>query len=115
MKIPHDWISEIINNLKNESMGIGSLLEYEKIIVDYWYNEFNIEWDIKQDPQVKEIFKQFFIRITTHQCNFSTHQLTCGVDSNHKFMVPRITEAGIPYLICPTCGYAQFKITGEYI
>jgi len=109
MKIPHEWVSEICNNLiRLNRMFPSDDTDYETIFSLYWHTDFNNAWDIKQDPRLIEIFKPFFIRIAIQQCNYSTHQFTCGIDSGHAFLVPRITPNGTRYLVCPICGYAEF-------
>lgn len=37
------------------------------------------------------------------------HEMTCGVDSQHALLVPKV-ENDVVSLVCPTCGYEQNHI-----
>jgi hypothetical protein len=55
-----------------------------------------------------ESFKKFCADIFAHQGSIAVHPLTCGVDSNHELLVPRlIFYENKHVLVCPTCGYVQ--------
>ena len=108
MKIPHEWMSEIYNKLLEKNiMDRPCLSRLEQDVTDHLNSQFNIAWDFSE-KQAEE-FKSFFIATITHQCNHWTHGLTCGVDSNHALLVPRIDSMNKCYLICPSCGWVQYN------
>lgn len=49
----------------------------------------------------------FLVNLFISQGDYSKHGLTCGVNSSHDILMPRIDSSGNKYLICPTCGYIQ--------
>jgi hypothetical protein len=70
-------------------------------------NDFNRKFQLPKSSEFYEKFEKFCDQIFEHQCNCSVHPLTCGVDSSHLDLVPRITTKGALVLVCPTCGYVQ--------
>lgn len=73
-------------------------------------NDFNRKFELDKNSKFKEKFDKFCDQIFEQQTNCSVHPLTCGVDSSHLNLVPRITTKGILVLVCPTCGYVQDSI-----
>jgi hypothetical protein len=71
----------------------------------FFSNPFNKNW-ICPINQV-EIFVPFAINVISHQLDHSYHPLTCGTNSEHYYLVPRLTEDSKLLLVCPTCGYLQ--------
>lgn len=72
-------------------------------------NEFNKRYIPPKTKTKVEVFEKFCNEIFTIQATphpYSQH-LTCGVDSEHACLVPRITTGGVCVLVCPTCGYVQ--------
>ena len=55
----------------------------------------------------KRTFEAFAETIDKFQNVATFHPLTCGVNSQHENLVPRMTTSGICVLVCPTCGYVQ--------
>jgi hypothetical protein len=70
-------------------------------------NDFNRKYVPPKTKTDYAIFEKFCFQIFTMQANPYAHQLTCGVDSEHACLVPRITTGGVCVLVCPTCGYVQ--------
>ena len=106
MKIPEEWLSKIYEDISGWAPHI-SPKGVEDIVKDYLNSRFNDNWNIL--PRQYVTFEKFFISVVAHQCNVNVHQLTCGVDSMHQALQPRITRYDDKcYLICPTCGYVQF-------
>lgn len=72
-------------------------------------NEFNKKFEvphgIKKDK--KDKFEKFCDQIFETQSNSRCYGFSCGVDSEHLALVPRITTSGVCVLVCPTCGYVQ--------
>lgn len=69
---------------------------------------FNKEYTAYLTLEEYEKFKNFAVNILAHQSSVSVHPLTCGVDSNHELLVPRITLTdNLHVIVCPTCGYVQ--------
>lgn len=48
-----------------------------------------------------------FINYLVYQSDFTKHPLTCGRNSEHQLLMPRMDHNKEKYLICPTCGYIQ--------
>jgi hypothetical protein len=108
MKIPQEWIDEASKRISEHQLPINerpSLFRVEKEIDDYINSDFNKNWTL--NPYLYDAFKSYFIGAIVNNCNPMSHGLTCGVDSNHAALVPRITSLGAIYLVCPTCGYIQ--------
>jgi hypothetical protein len=69
---------------------------------------FNREYTAYLTCEQYARFKQFCISILSHQTSQRIHPLTCGVNSSHELLVPRITLSDyVHVLVCPTCGYVQ--------
>ena len=108
MKIPREWTSEICNKLIEQIV-----IEKPEVFVivatvdNYVNSQFNLAWTFSE-TQSQE-FKKFFIATVVHQCNPWTHGLTCGIDSEHALLVPRIDSENKCYLICPSCGWVQYN------
>jgi len=49
----------------------------------------------------------YFMGMIIRQTDYTIHPLTCGKDSNHALLVPRLDHNKNKYIICPTCGYVQ--------
>ena len=108
MKIPEEWLSEIYNNLLERSIiERPCLSRIESDVIDHLNSQINIAWSFSES-QAKE-FKNFFISTIISQCNPWTHGLTCGIDSNHALLVPRIDSQNKCYLLCPSCGWVQYN------
>lgn len=111
MKLPQEWIEEIVNKLKDNKRlfkAFGNYRdipdsEYYEAVQKYLDMPFNKEWEC--NPDRIDMFKDFCISIITHQCMSNMHPLTCC--SDHEILVPRIDFTGECYLVCPTCGYIQ--------
>ena len=53
--------------------------------------------------------------IKEHQkCKF-VHPLTCGADSSHMPLLPRVIKHNKIVLVCPTCGYMQQEYRFDFI
>ena len=114
MKVPQEWIEEIVTGLKHH-MNYFITFHINKDVPDSRYYEaiqeflntpFNNCWEIPH--KLEDSFKDFFVSILTHQFNIGMHPLTCGVGGgSHDILVPRIHISGECYLICPTCGWIQ--------
>lgn len=96
---------ELYESNANKVFISKSLADYNIMVIDYVSSDYNNKWHIPKDTE--ETFKEFFYNIVKTQCNPYFHPLTCGVDSNHELLVPRMDYQGNKYLICPTCGYVQ--------
>lgn len=121
MNIQKEWLDVIYDKLKELSYipnNIGNSTTKELQTVEryisqaIWSNindwldySFNDEWEIPKG--LEEQYKQFFINILTHQLNVSIHPYTCGINSNHTDLVPRISYDSECFLVCPDCGYIQ--------
>jgi hypothetical protein len=106
LKIPQEWIEEALQLICNKEIPISlrpSMTRIEKEIDNYINSDFNEKWN----SPLNDNFKGFFISIIVSQCHPYAHGLTCGVDSAHSALVPRITSNGKTYLVCPTCGFIQ--------
>jgi uncharacterized Zn-finger protein len=111
MKIPQDAKDTIVSNIKKgHPFGFVSFLsrsekEIGKSLDDY----INIPFNVAYEPPgiFKKEFLEYFIYVANHQVNSAVHPLTCGTNSNHELLVPRLDYQGNGYLICPTCGYVQ--------
>lgn len=100
MNIPNEWIEEIYENVARSSC-LPSRNEDIRMRVDEIIDMYpNREWVLRLDQQ--EEFKNFFIKIISHQANPFRHSLTCGVNSEHSLLLPRIFNHTL-CLICPTC------------
>ena len=113
MKIPNEWIKEIIDAYDKSYAKSYALMECnkkltKKQILGFLNNSLNKKWDYI--PYQQEMFKLFLIKTVLHQLNPYVHQMTCGVNSNHDYLIPRIMQNDTPYLVCPTCGYVQLHI-----
>lgn len=109
MKIPQEWIDEALKKITENQLPIDqrpALSRVEKEIDAYINSDFNKNWVL--DPYFYDAFRYYFVGAIVSNCNPMSHGLTCGVDSNHAALVPRITNMGAIYLICPSCGYIQF-------
>lgn len=115
MKIPQEWIEDIVNILKQRPEMFDHKIMFGKSIEDHEYHNaieeflkiyFNQVWefDIKKHG---EKFRPFFVSIVAHQVMNNMHPLTCGISGNHANLLPRIDFRGENYLICPTCGWLQ--------
>lgn len=100
MIIPNEWLEEIYENVARSSC-LPSRNEDIRAnvnkIIDMYPNK---EWVLHSD-QHKE-FKDFFIKIISHQANPFRHMLTCNVNSEHGVLLPRIFGHTL-CLVCPTC------------
>lgn len=108
-KVEESVKDSIYRNLFDSYTG-KSLYSYRKSNIRgeidiFFSSPFNKSW-ICPINQVEK-FIPFAIQIISHQLDISYHPLTCGVDSGHKNLVPRITYEGNFFIICPTCGYIQ--------
>jgi hypothetical protein len=108
MKIPQDWLSEYYRRLEGNIMIRPSLKRIEKEVEAYINHPFNANWELPSHQE--EDFKEFFISTLLNQTNPLTHGLTCGVDSQHYLLVPRMDYRNKCYLICPTCGHIQYSV-----
>jgi len=62
-----------------------------------------------------EAFRVFSISLMAHQASRAIHPLTCGVDSNHELLVPRMTLSDHMHVyVCPTCGYVQEAVPPQF-
>jgi hypothetical protein len=107
MKIPKEWIEEALNIICDDRIPVHmrpSFFRVEKEVYEYVNSQFNENWEYSK---YSEEFKQFFINTIVNQCNPRTHGLTCGVNSEHAMLVPRVSYNYNPYLVCPTCGWIQ--------
>ena len=68
---------------------------------------FNKDFSAYLTLEQYEKFKSFVVGILSHQTSSRVHPLTCGVNSSHEILVPRITIDNSHVLVCPTCGYVQ--------
>jgi len=118
MKIKQEWIDEIVDKIFNMN---PFDFDFEKTPtkedlfqeIETWiFSPFNAKWEIPVG--VDDYFKEFFINITLAQLNPYMHPLTCGVDSNHKDLFPRITYTKECLLVCADCGYVQ-KFNTNYL
>jgi hypothetical protein len=110
MKIPKEWIEEALQKICNKEIPISlrpSITRIEKEIDNYLNSDFNSNWEVI-DANTIDYFKQFIIQVIVSQCHPYSHSLTCGINSEHASLVPRITKSGVLYLVCPSCGYIQF-------
>lgn len=111
MKIPQDIKDTIVSNIKDgHPFGFVSFLNkpekaIRKALDDYLAIPFNEAYEPPNFHQ-KE-FLNYFVYVATHQINSAVHPLTCGTDSSHEILVPRMDYQGNGYLVCPTCGYVQ--------
>lgn len=48
--------------------------------------------------------------VLRHQLDPNLHPLTCGVDSNHRPLVPAMTTKGHVVLRCADCSYMQSHV-----
>lgn len=74
-------------------------------IINDFNRNFEVPHGIKKDK--KEQFEKFCEQIFETQANTHCYGFSCGVDSAHASLVPRITSGGNFVLVCPTCGYVQ--------
>lgn len=96
--------NNILNNRFSEILSVSDD-DIKVSIESYVYNDFNMKY--KVSPKYTEKYNGLLISVASHQCNHQIHPLTCGVDSNHELLCPRITYNGSYMLVCPTCGYIQ--------
>lgn len=108
MKIPSEWLTEIYTKIDGNPICRPSFTRIEKEIRNYIESDFNKNWEIPLG-QINN-FKPFFINTILSQCNPMTHALTCGINSEHALLIPRIHHDNRCYLVCPTCGYIQFFV-----
>lgn len=109
MKIPQEWVDEALKQITEKQLPIESrpsMFRVEKEIDAYINSDFNKNWNL--EPYFHEAFRSYFIGAIVSNCNPYSHGLTCGVDSDHLALVPRITKMGAVYFVCPTCGYIQY-------
>lgn len=106
--------SHIINDVMNmfESDPFYSRLAFTKDKCAYDMTAFDYEftrtYTVALDVEAYASFKNFCVSIMTHQGSMNVHPLTCGVNSNHALLVPRIILPEATHiLVCPTCGYVQ--------
>jgi len=117
MKIPKEWIEDVVVILKQRPEMFDHKVMFGKSIEDYEYYlavsefldiPFNKSWAIDLDSKQGEKFRGFFASTVAHQVMRNMHPLTCGVGGgSHEILVPRIDFRGENYLICPTCGWHQ--------
>jgi hypothetical protein len=123
MNIPKEWIEDIQSILfKHLPMFDIHLYHKSKFNLEEYNDEyikkeinksihwwlilpFNENWQIPKGQE--DNFKDFFIRIASHQLMKNMHPLTCGVNSNHDSLFPRINSNGDCLLVCSDCGYIQ--------
>lgn len=110
MEIPQSWIDEILSKLDSNILIRPAARRIEKELIEYINLPINKSWDIPIGQ--KSDFKKFFIDTICSQINPFTHGLTCGINSEHALLVPRIHYDNRGYLVCPTCGYIQFHVKG---
>lgn len=114
MKIPREWIEEIVVRLK-ENKSFFKLFsndikdsEYYEVIQRFLNSDSNREWQFS--PNLEDTFREFCVSTIAHQCMGNMHPLTCGVGGGtHADLVPRIHSNGDCYLVCPTCGWIQLN------
>lgn len=60
----------------------------------------------KDHTKVDKNQEDLLITYAARQCRPDCHPMTCGVNSQHHLLVPRLIGHDV-YLVCPTCGYLQ--------
>jgi hypothetical protein len=114
--IPQDWIDTIKENIQksfreNTFLTNPTTEKLDENIKSVLELPINKEWHIPhfRDEKHREIFRTFFIDTMCHQLTPYYHPFTCGVGGgSHCNLIPRITDDGSPYLLCPTCGWIQY-------
>jgi hypothetical protein len=107
MQVSQSWIDQIVELIKSKSHIFAKKSdEHIRTLVEKWFLlPYNVSYTLSCDQYDK--FQYFLINVVAHQLNNSVHPLTCGVDSSHALLVPRIDYNNNNYLICPTCCYIQ--------
>lgn len=108
MNIPEDWLEEIYAKVGRSRCLPSRNEEVRSSIKNIIDMQLNKGWVLQ--PSLHRYFKDFFIKIISHQTNPFTHMLTCGVNSKHSLLLPRISDNHTLYLVCPTCGWIQLNV-----
>jgi hypothetical protein len=123
MKVPAEWLETLktllFDDLRMTHFGwyhrfrAGTLNEdgikelISNKVEEYMNHPFNTKWEIPNYEGYLEKFKGTFIGIAKHQLSKNMHPLTCGSDSNHQNLFPRISIDGHCIIVCADCGYVQ--------
>jgi hypothetical protein len=73
----------------------------KKYIKEYLEMSFN-----SKNTSADKNLEDLLITYAARQCSPHMHPMTCGVNSQHDLLVPRLVGHDV-YLVCPTCGYLQ--------
>lgn len=109
--VPEEWFviaaKTLFDKNKEKTFYSHDLTTYTENVLEYIKSDFNSNWWLDRKHVDNESIKSFILGIIIHQCDPFIHPLTCGVDSGHDLLVPRVDCNGNKYLICPSCGYVQ--------
>ncbi len=85
----------------NYSLSENNIKKYLKKYIEMPFNALHMCG--KTDKNLEDLL----IGYAATQCNNNQHPMTCGVNSQHELLVPRLSGSNV-FLVCPTCGYLQF-------
>lgn len=103
-----DILDDVVKMYEAEpllSQRFGTLIPYDGRLINL---PFNKAYSAYLPLITYNRFRDFCVSMFAHQGSICIHPLTCGVDSSHELLVPRIIISdNLHVIVCPTCGYVQ--------